>query len=421
MADLVTSDPAVKGTGTNKSWWYLFSLSLSIMVAGLSSVCIKQLLLPIQTSQLAPHDTTNAFTLVASIGAVAGLLASPLVGALSDRTSLRCGRRRPWIALGMVTAVMGMSLMAWSGSIPMLVLGEIFAQVGVDTLLAVTTAIIPDQIPLSQRPFISASVGVAPNVGGVIGLFLVSHVTDTRLIWQGYLLMAFVSLLCVMLFLLSLHDPPVVRTELPPPFHLKSFVVSFVAPLGRKDFCLAVSSRCCAYLSFTLLGAYTLFYLVGKLHEATPVAATNLATLQFLSTGVLILAALVSGWLSVRLNRLKPCVIAGAAGMAIGLGVMSLVPTWSGLLMAEVLFGAGLGLYLGVDIALAVRLLPSQDARGKDLGLMYAAIYLPLIVSPLIGGTVLTLSPGNFAVIFAIAACSSVVSAGLIMPITSVR
>ena len=79
------------------------------MVGGLSSVCIKQLLLPVQTSQLAPHNTNTVFTLVAAVGAFAGLLAAPLIGALSDRTSLRHGRRRPWIALGIGAAVVGMA------------------------------------------------------------------------------------------------------------------------------------------------------------------------------------------------------------------------------------------------------------------------------------------------------------------------
>ncbi|MGH2507285.1 MAG: MFS transporter, partial [Ktedonobacteraceae bacterium] len=284
VVPLVAPEVPVEMAASRKQWWYLLGLALSVMVGGLSSVCIKQLLLPIQASQLAPHNTNAAFTLVASLGAVAGLVASPLVGALSDRTSLRYGRRRPWLVLGIVSAVLGMSIMAFAPSIPVLLFGEIFAQIGVDTVLAITTAVIPDQIPLSQRPFISACVGMAPNVGGVIGLLLVSRLTDTRIISQGYLLVAAVSLCCVLVFLLILRDPPVAVEEVPPPFHLSSFLVSFVQPLRSKDFCLTFASRCCAYLSFTILGAYLLFYLQGVLHNALPLAANRVATFQLLST-----------------------------------------------------------------------------------------------------------------------------------------
>lgn len=38
---------------------------------------------------------------------------------------------------------------------------------------------------------------------------------------------------------------------------------------------------------------------------------------------------------------------------------------------------------------LFLRVLPSKQTRGEDLGLMYDAIHLPLIMSPLIGGVVL--------------------------------
>lgn len=425
MADIAPSDLSaiapMKTAVSHKRWWYLLGLTLSVMVGGLSSVCIKQLLLPIQASQLAPQDTNTAFTLVASIGAVAGLLASPLVGALSDRTSLRFGRRRPWLILGTVAAVGGMSIMAFAPSIPVLLLGEIFAQIGVDTVLAVTTAVIPDQIPLSQRPFISACVGMAPNVGGVIGLLLVSRLTDTRIIAQGYLLVAVVSFCCVLYFLLVLRDPPVAPEELPPPFHLGSFLVSFVQPLRSKDFCLTFLSRCCAYLAFTILGAYTLFYLRGELHNALPLAASRLANFQLLSTAVLILFALVAGWLSKRVGKIKLFVISGASGMALGLAVMAAIPTWTALLVAAVIFGAGFGLFLGVDIALAVLVLPSKEARGKDLGLMYDAIYLSLILSPIIGGGILNTFQNNFALVFAVAAIASVLSGLLIMPIKSVR
>lgn len=62
--------------------------------------------------------------------------------------------------------------------------------------------------------------------------------------------------------------------------------------------------------------------------------------------------------------------------MAMGLGVMVVLPTWTGILIAAIIFGGGFGLYLGVDIALAVQVLPSKDARGKDLGIIYDAIYI---------------------------------------------
>jgi MFS family permease len=116
--------------------------------------------------------------------------------------------------------------------------------------------------------------------------------------------------------------------------------------------------------------AYTLFYFQGELHYATPVAATGVASFQLLSTAVLILFAFFSGWFSRRINKIKPLVISGAIALTIGLVVIVVLPTWTEILLAAMIFGAGFGLFLGVDIALAIRVLPSGDARGKDLGLI---------------------------------------------------
>ncbi len=403
-----------------RSWVYSLFLMLATMVGGLSSVCIKQLLLPIQVSILAPANTNTSFTIVASVGAFAGLVAAPLTGALSDRTTLRWGRRGPWIVFGTITAVVGMIIMAFSTTIPVLLFGEILAQIGVDTILSTVTALIPDQVPPSQRSFISALVGLAPNVGGVVGLILVTRLTNTRIVSQGYILMAVASFLFIALFMLILRERPVTR-EAVGNFRLGRFLASFAHPLKSSDFVYVLVSRCFVYLSFTILGAYLLFYLRGAIHMSIPNAAASVTTFQLLSTVVLLVTAIITGIFSDRLKRLKPFVLIGALLMAAGLLLMSLVPAWGALLTAAVIFGGGFGLYLGVDIALAVRVLPSDANRGKDLGIIYTSIFLSLILSPIIGGAVLNATHNNYALLFAIAGASSLIAAGLIIPIKSVR
>lgn len=417
---IMAESPLTTLSPDRKSWVYSLFLTLATMVGGLSSVCIKQLLLPIQVSIIAPTNTNTSFTIVASIGALAGLIATPLTGALSDRTTLRWGRRRPWIVFGIIAAVIGMFIMAGATTISTLLIGEIITQIGVDTILATVTALIPDQVPLPQRSLISALVALAPNVGGVLGLVLVTRFTNTRIVSEGYILMAAISAVCVALFLTILRERPIARETLPP-FHLGRFLLGFVRPLTYPNFAYVLISRCFVYLSFTILGAYLLFYLRGVLHFAIPVAASSVTTFQLISTGILLIAAVLTGILSEKIKRLKPFAIIGALLMALGLLLMVFLPTWLALLLSAGIFGCGFGLYLGVNIALAVHVLPSDTQRGKDLGIIYTSIFLPLILSPIIGGTVLNLSHNNFSLLFAIAAISSVLAAAFILPIKAVR
>lgn len=94
--------------GPRIGFFYRTGFLLTSTVAGLSSVCIKQLLLPLQVGVLDPHSTNTSFALVSAIGALAGLLAAPLTGALADRTTSRWGRRRPWLVAGISVGVIGL-------------------------------------------------------------------------------------------------------------------------------------------------------------------------------------------------------------------------------------------------------------------------------------------------------------------------
>src|SRR5437660_3269535 len=214
---------------------YRSGFFLASMVGGLSSVCIKQLLLPIQVGILDPTNTATSFALVASLGALAGLSASPLTGALSDRTTSRWGRRRPWIIVGIVIAVIGLLMVAQATTILWLLLGEILAQIGVDSLLSTVTALIPDHIPQERRAGAAALNGMAPIVGGVIGLVMVTRFTNTRLVWQGYLLLAALSILFILVFLLVLREPPIRQQEMSS-FRWLVFFLSFLVVLGAAYF-----------------------------------------------------------------------------------------------------------------------------------------------------------------------------------------
>lgn len=418
-APAMRSLPATSEPSLGVSLPYRAGLFMASQVGGLSSVCIKQLLLPIQVSQLDPQTTATSFALIASVGACAGLIASPLAGALSDRTTLRWGRRRPWISGGIVVAVVGLLTMALSSTIPVLLLGEILAQIGVDTILATVTALIPDQVPEHERAGPAALNGMAPIVGGVLGLVLVTKLTNPSMVWQGYVLLAVLSAAFIGVFLLTVREQPVRPAEIAP-FYWRSFLGGFFRPLAARDFTYTFMSRACVFLSFTLLGAYLFFYVSQGLHLSVAVAAQAVTTFQVLSTGALVIFAWLAGMLAHRFQRLKPCLVTGALVMATGILLLVIIPTWHALLVAAILFGGGFGAVLGVDIALAIRVLPKATDRGKDLGLITTAIFLPLIVSPIIGAVVLN-TMHSFAILFLVAAASSVLGAGCIVPIRSVR
>src|SRR5215218_7668862 len=59
----------------------------------------------------------NSLSLVAGVGSLVALVANPLFGRLSDRTSSRFGMRRPWLLVGLVGGSAGILVVALASTV----------------------------------------------------------------------------------------------------------------------------------------------------------------------------------------------------------------------------------------------------------------------------------------------------------------
>lgn len=401
------------------SWLYRILFGVAAIVLGVDNVTIKQLVLPAQMALMDPANKIAAFTLIAAVGGIAGVISSPLIGALSDRTVWKLGRRRSWMLITTAGVVIGLVIMGAATSIWMVLVGEIIVQFWVDGLLAVCTAIIPDQILPSQRASASAFVGMSPLVGGAVGIILISRLTNVLVRPDlGYYYLAITSILFVLAFLTVFREQPLPR-KLVKPFHFSELLSEFwVNPKTYPDFGFVWLSRCLAFFGYQVLITYLLYYLQDVIK--LPRADQGVAIFTFSSTSALIVAAIVSGIVADRIQRLKPFVIVGALLMSVALFSIAFTTLWPVFLVSSIFVGIGFGVYLAVDQAIAVKVLPRASARGKDLGLINTAIFIPLIIGPLIGGVVLNVFH-SYILLYSITAALLVLAAVFILPVKSVR
>ncbi len=417
--EVTETDTFYKTPTRSVSWLYRILFGVAAIVLGVDNVTIKQLILPAQIAHLDPTNKIVAFTLIASVGAIAGVISSPLIGALSDRTTWRLGRRRSWMLITTVGVVIGLLIMGLATSIWMVLVGEILVQFWVDGLLAVCTAVIPDQIPPSQRASASAFVGMSPLVGGAVGIILISRLTNVLVHADlGYYYLAVTSVLFVLAFLLVFREQQLPRTLVKPFRFAELFSEMWVNPRRYPDFGFVWLSRCLAFFGYQVLITYLLYYLQDVIKLAR--ADQGVAAFTIASTSAVIVAAIVSGALADRIQRLKPFVISGALLMACALFGIAFTTTWPVFIVASILVGVGFGVYLAVDQAIAVKVLPRAEARGKDLGLINTAIFIPLIIGPLVGGFVLNVFH-SYTILYSIAAIILVLAAVFIIPVKSVR
>lgn len=346
-----------------------------------------QVLLAQQAEAISPDDKREVLSVVLGLGAFVSVVCNPVFGAFSDRTTLRAGRRVPWIAGGTAAGALALLLLAVADHVVVMALGWCGVQASLNAMLAAITATVPDQVPTRSRGRVGGVLAVAQTVGVVAGAGVASA---TGSIATGYVVVALVLVVLAIPLCLASDDIPLTPEERPAPLDWRAFLTSFwVSPRRQPDFAWAWLTRFLVNLGNSLGLLYLLYYLQDVVGSSTEVAEDRVFLLTAVYGVVLVGTAVVFGVWSDRLGRRKVFVIwsgvvAGCAALLLGS-----VQTWGAAIVAAVVMGFGFGIYTAVDFALITQVLPGAADRAKDLGVINIANALPQVFAPLIAGVLL--------------------------------
>lgn len=398
---------------------FLAALALANLGVMLAFFTPIQNLLPRLSEQIAGADGKEAaLAWVTGVGAFVAIVANPLAGALSDRTTSRFGRRRPFIVLGAFVGAVFIALLSTQSTVVGLAVMWGLGQAAINAAYAGITATIPDQVPVPQRGVASGWVGLSQTLGIVLGVALVSFVVVD--LAGGTYLIAVLAALLVIPFVLVLRDPRLTRAERPP-FHLGAFLRGFwVSPRKHPDFAWAWIARFLVSLGSAMATLYLLFFLqdrVGLSGTDASQGQTLLIGLYALGT---MLTAVVGGVLSDRSGRRKPYVIGATLVMAVAAVILSMTTTLPLAMVAAIILGLGYGAYLAVDQALITQVLPAAVDRARDLGVINIANSAPQVLGPVIAAPLVT-TLGGYPVLYVVTAIITILGAVAIVPIKSVR
>lgn len=380
-----------------------------------------QLLLPLQVDTiLNPADWTEsvvAFGIISGIAGAAALLAYPITGAISDRTTSRFGRRKPWILAGAILFGTALVLLGLQTHIVGVGIFWTLAIVGFCMTSAALTATIADQVPVNQRGFVSAWVSAPQAVGTVLGILLVTLLGLGLLL--GYIAVAVLLVLLVLPFVIWVPDE-VLPKMLRPKFRLSTLIAGlWINPVAHPDFGWTLLSRILVNLG-NAFGTTLLLYFIMFGLQRPDTAEDDLLMLTLIYLVFFIAAALSFGKVSDRIGQRKPFVYAAAYLQALAAILLAFVPALEIAMIGAGLLGIGYGCFMAVDQALATQVLPSQFSRGKDLGIMNIASAVPQAIAPLLGAYVVALS-GGFVALFVAAAVAAILGGVAVLPIKSVK
>jgi MFS family permease len=304
-------------------------------------------------------------------------------------------------------------------SIQVVLIGWCICQVFFNATLAAQAAVLPDQVPVSQRGVVSGMLGLCVPVASVVGTYLVQAFDQSNLLM--FTMPCLVGGVAIIVFVSRLHDRRLSPHD-KPPWSLRQLGDTFyVNPRRNPDFAWAFLSRFLLVTAYAFLVTYQTYYLIAQLGTAEGDVPHQVYLGTLVQSSALIAASPVAGRLSDRIGRRKIFVASAAVIYGTALFVIAAADSVDGYLIGMVISGVGFGTYMAVDLALVVDVLPDAKSAAKDLGLLNIAGALPFAVAPAVAPSLLALGGGSYGFLYAVAGGCALMGAAAVLPIRGVR
>jgi MFS family permease len=413
--------PEVASEAAHRVGWGFISLyTLAYISTSLLFLAPLLVTLALKVNSLVGiEQAPNSLAVVTGIGALLAMVGNPFFGRLSDRTTSPLGMRRPWMMVGLVGGTLGILTVALAPNIAVVLVGWCIAQLLFNALLAALAAVLPDQVPATQRGLVSGFLGVCVPIASVSGTFLVQLFTGNRL--AMFLGPCALGGFFILLFAVRLNDRRLAKAD-KPSWSLREFASTFyVNPRRSPDFAWAFASRFLFVLAYAFLTTYQVYYLLEQIGSAEAEVPRQIFLGTLVQSTIVVAASLGGGRLSDRTGRRKIFVLTAAIVYGLAMFVLAIASSFNGFLVGMAIGGLGFGVYTAVDLALVVDVLPDRDNAAKDLGVLNIAGALPFSVAPGIAPAILAIGDGSYGVLYAVAGVGAILAAAAIVPVKGVR
>lgn len=381
--------------------------------------------LAVRMSAIDPAHTSY-LGYVTGIGALSGVIFAPIIGALSDRTRSRLGRRRPWIVAMTVVGLVGLTVSALAPSFGILVVGWCITQFGLGSAQLQIINIIVDRVPDEQRGRVSGMTGVAQMVAAVLGTAVAASVVFNSLLL--FLVPGGIGAILMLILVAVIKEDDSRNADFGPRSSVLRVIANYGYPVRKyRDFSFNWLGRFAFNFAVTIATTYTTLYFAEKLGASVTEIGGFVAIAGLV--GVLATAggAALSGFLSDRLRRRKVFIGVAAVFLTVGALVLvsaSSVPT---LLVGSFVLNAGLGIFFAVDQAVYLTVLPEKDTQaGRFVGINQFSTLLPQVIGPVLAPSLLLIggsaTASNYSVLYYIAAALALIGSAIILfAVRSVR
>ena len=192
-------------------------------------------------------------------------------------------------------------------------------------------------------------------------------------------------------------------------------------PAAEPGLRLGFASRFMFVMAYAFLVSYQAYYLLEQIGSAQVDVPQQIFLGTLAQSAVIVAASVIGGKVSDRTGRRKIFVLTASIVYGLALLVIATASSFNGFLVGMAIGGLGFGVYVAVDLALVVDVLPDKDNAAKDLGVFNIAAALPFSIAPAIAPVILAIGGGSYGVLYAVAGLCAIIGAFAVLPVKRVR
>jgi MFS family permease len=367
----------------------LYWFGLSSIFAGLTAILSGRLEFVLEIPK---GEVGRTLFLLTIGGAVLAMIVQPTVGSISDYTTSRWGRRKPYILIGSLLDVVFLAGIAFSNNLVAIAAFVTLLQFSSNFAQGPFQGYVPDLVPAKQVGLASALVGLLQILGNVGGFAIGAIAIATRQYELGLLALGAVELATMLGVFFGVQEGRTPKSREGRSWRSIAAEAWGTDILRERSFLWLVGSRLAILMAGGILVNLATFYL----HRSQGLDEKGTGTAYLIMVGLVaigtVLSVVPSARISDRIGR-KKVIYASCVIGAIGLGLVAVAADMPIVYVGVAIYGVSAGIFLAVDWALMTDIIPKASS-GRYMGLSNVATASSGVLAVAIGGTLMDLVGG---------------------------
>ncbi len=386
------------------TYWF----GLSFMWTSLHTLILPALIL----QYVADERKNTTLGLLTFTGLVIAAIVQPLAGAASDRWASRFGKRRPAIVFGTLCDMLFLALMAYAGGLPLLALSYVGLQFTSNIAHGPAQGLMHDKVPSEQMGMASGIKNMFDMGGVAVSSLVVGFIFTVEKPPAAFIVIALALAFGATFTVFGVREGSTAAEKNDEPILTRLRNSLRIDRNQHSDYWRLLLVRFMFLSGVYGIQVFAQYFIRDVLQVENPVEFTGymLAVIVL----ALMLFSIIAGRIADRIGR-KPMHALAAVTVCAGSILLTLTRQPTSVLIVGSVVGAGIGVFLSANWALANDLAPLGEG-GKFLGLTNLATAGAGAMSRLLGlpiDAVNNLRPGEYLgynVLFLSAAVMSIVS-----------